>query len=300
MPSGISDSLLSQLSAGVRRAYPVITFNGNDVSEVVYPSLISLTYRESYKDEQMSDVIELELGDPEALFRLTWTLAATKPLSLKLVMTNWNGPGTGNLEKDCGTMFITAVTMHSDKSKGTTIKLTCSSIAPNTSMRLEKKSHAWEQKTVSGVAKQIADDNGWKLKYTPGADDAMDRVDQHDHSDAYMLKKICSEHDFNYKIVNGFLWIRSNEDVEAQAPIGTIVCPTPTEVGGLNGSGLISWEFRENTEDCSYADCTVSVKNNKSGKTVEGTAEDPNHPGPVPHLVYHHDIHGNVTDITLF
>ncbi len=300
MPQGLSDSLLAQLGAGVRRAYPVITFNDQDVSAVVFPSLIGLDYRESYKDDQMSDMITIDLADPEGLFRLTWTLGATKPLSLKLVMENWNGPGSGTISKDCGTMFITAITMHSDKSKGTTIKLTCSSIAPNTSMRLEKKSHAWAQTTASAIAGQVASDNGWSLKYLPKTDPQITRADQHDHSDAYMLKKICSENDFSYKVVNGTLFVRSNEDVEAQASIGTIVCPTPTNVGGLNGSGLLSWEFRENTEDCSYADCTVSVKNNKSGKTVEGTASDPNHPGPMPHLVYHHDIHGNVTDITLF
>ncbi len=275
MPPGLSSELLAQLGSGVRRAYPVITFNGNDVSAVVFPSLIGLTYKESYKDDTFSDTIDLELADPEGLFRLTWKLAATQPLSLSLVMENWNGPGSGKITKQCGTTFITAVVMHADKSKGTTIKLTCSSMAPDLSIRLEKKSHAWEQTTVSGIAQQIAADNGWQLKYTPSTDEKMDRVDQSDHSDAFMLKKICSEHDFSWKVVNNTLWIRSNEDVESQSPIGTIVCPSTTEIGGLNNSGIVSWEFRENTEDASYTSCVVDVKDNKTGKTVTAKAVAP-------------------------
>ncbi len=293
MPTGLTDSLLSQLSS-VRKAFPIIQYNGNDVSAVVFPSLIGLTYKESYKDEVFSDTVDIELADPEGLFRLTWELAATQPLSLSLVMENWNGPESGKITKDCGTLFITAITMHSDKSKGTTITLTCSSMAPDLSIRLEKKSHAWEQKTVSGVVNQIAADNGWKPKYTPSTDDAMDRVDQHDHSDAYMLKKICSEHDFSWKVVNGTLWIRANADVESQSPIGTIVCPSPTDIGGLNGSGLVSWEFRENTEDCSYSSCQVDVKDNKTGKTVHAKAVAPQFQPSERNeiiLIHHADLH---------
>jgi hypothetical protein len=217
-------------------------------------------------------------------------------------MENWNGPGSGTIKKDCGTMFITAVQMHSEKSKGTTIKLTCSSIAPNTSMRLEKKSHAWAQTTVSGIAGQVASDNGWSLKYLPSTDPKIDRADQHDHSDAFMLKKICSENDFSYKVVNGVLWVRSNEDVEAQSAIGTIVCPSPTDIGGLNGSGITSWEYRENTEDCSYGSCVASVKDNKTGKTVTETAKKPDDPNQYPAhqpgnpvLIHHGDLHDGAT-----
>jgi hypothetical protein len=299
MPAGLGDSVLSQLSA-VRKVSLNVTLGGQDISSVLGPSLVSLSYHEAYKDEQLADSLEMTIADPEGKFRLTFTLATQQQITLSITVQNWAGPGSGSITKNCGIFYVTNVRIHTNKSQGTTISLSCSSINPSTSFRLERKSAAWSQTTVSGVAGQIATDNGWTLKFLPASDPASTRIDQHDHSDAYMLRKLCSENDFSFKIVSNTLWIRDNQEVEKQAPIGTIVAPTPDNVGGLNSSGIIDWSYSESTEDCAYADCVVSVKNNKSGKTVTQTTADPNATAPVPHLKYHYNEHGDLTSITLF
>ena len=277
---GLSDSLLLSLGQ-VRKAYPTISYQGIDVSQTFQPSLVDFVYKEGFGDQQMADTLEITLADPEGLFRKSWSLSTGQTVSASIVVENWNGPGTGTLTKPLGSMFIKSVRISQNKGSGTTVRISCTSINPSIGFRLEKKSRPWNQTTVQAVAAQIATDNQLTLNAPPdAASKQMDRVDQHDHSDAYMLKKICSENDYSYKVVNGVLWIRDRHVVEQSASVGTIVCPSPqTGPGGLNGSGVENWEFIETTEDANYSEADAKYKDPVTGNRVSGTATDPNQTG---------------------
>ena len=296
---GLSDSLLSSLGA-VRRAYPQISYQGVDVSSTFIPSLKSFVYRDSFQSHCLADTLEIELGDPEGLFRKSWSLKTGQTVTAAIVVENWSGPGTGKLTKQLGTMYIKGVRIKQSKGAGTSVRISCSSIDPATSFRLERKSRAWTMTDVKSVASQIATDNGLTLKYQPTTNPTMERFDQHDHSDAFALERACDPNDFLPKIVNGQLWIRDRHEVEMSALVGTIVCPSTGNVGGLNGSGIIDWEFVQNTEDCNYGACDLSYKDNLSGNTTAVSVPDPNQPPKAPHLVYHRDFYGNITSITMF
>jgi hypothetical protein len=296
---GLSDSLLTSLGA-VRKAYPQISYEGVDVSATFIPSLKSFTYKDSFAEHCLADTLEIELADPEGLFRKSWSLKTGQTVTAAIVVENWNGPGTGKLTKQLGTMFIKSVRLKQTKGAGTSVRISCSSIDPATSFRLEKKSRAWTASTVRDVANQIALDNSLALKYTPTTNPTLSRFDQHDMSDAVALERACDPNDFLPKIVNGQLWIRDRHEVETSAPVGTIVCPSTGNVGGVNGSGVLDWEFVQNVEDADYAAATVSWKNNTDGNTVSATVPDPNQTGNAPHLIYHRNIYGEVTEITMF
>src|SRR4029077_12704923 len=105
-------------------------------------------------------VLDITLADPEGLFRKSWSLATGQTVSASIVVENWNGPFTGTLTKQLGKMYIKSVRISQRKGSGTTVRISCSSINPATSFRLEKKSRAWTQVTVRDVASQIATDNG--------------------------------------------------------------------------------------------------------------------------------------------
>ena len=289
MPSipGLSDSLISSLGQ-VRKAFPVIQYQGVDVSQTFVPSLKDFVFKEGFGDHQMADTLEITLADPEGLFRKSWSLSTGQTVSASIVVQNWNGSGSGTLTKPLGIMYIKGVRIQQDKGAGTTVRISCTSINPDIGIRLEKKTRAWTQTTVRDVASQIATDNGLTLNYTPSTNPAMQRVDQHDHSDAYMLKKICSDNDYSFKIVNGQLWVRDRHQVETGPSVGTIVCPSTGNVGGVNGSGVIRWEFIETTEDANYSEADLKYKDPTTGNTVSETAVDPNH-NPGPKLNYHRD-----------
>jgi len=125
------------------------------------------------------------------------------------------------------------------------------------------------------------------------ASQPIGRADQHDHPDAYMIAKICSENDAIMKVRDDTLWVRSMSDIENQPPVGTFICPTEGNPGGLNGRGILDWEFTEQTEDCNYMDCTVSYKDPSSGKVASATTTDPNATSG-PHLKYKYNQHDSV------
>ena len=92
-------------------------------------------------------------------------------------------------------------------------------------------------------------------------------MDQHDQSDLVHLGKHCEENDLCLKIKDNTIWIQSHEQLEKQAPVGTIVCNTPSNPGGINGKGgFIDWSFDENVEDC-YKACEVAYRDIKTGRS---------------------------------
>jgi hypothetical protein len=293
---GLSDSLLTSLGQ-VRKAYPQITYEGIDVSSTFQPSLVDFVYKEGFGDHQMADTLEITLADPEGLFRKSWSLSTGQTVSASIIVENWNGPFTGTLAKPLGSMYIKSVRIQQNKSGGTTVRISCTSISPEISFRLERKTRAWTQTTVNDVVNQIATDNHLTPRYTPSTNPQMERVDQHDHSDAYMVQKISSDNDYSFKVVNNSLWVRDRHAVEQSAPVGTIICPSPqTGPGGLNGSGVESWEFIESTEDCNYSQCDLTYKDNTTGDNLSATGVGSGL--PAPHLKYHNDPRTGVPQAT--
>lgn len=284
---GLSDSLFSSL-AQVRKAYVTVVYQGIDVTSTFQPSLKDFVYKEAFRAHCLADTLDIELADPEGLFRRSWSLTTGQTVSASIVVENWSGPGTGALTKPLGTMYIKSVRIKQTKNSGTVINISCTSIDPAISFRLEKKSRPWTATTAQDIVNQISSDNDLKPNYTPKTNPKIGRLDQHDHSDAVALQRVTDSTDFVPKIVNGQLWIRDRHEVETSAAVGTIVCPSRDNVGGVNGSGVIDWEFIETVEDANYSESAVSFKDNTSGNMVEGKATDPNHPKG-PKLVNHHD-----------
>lgn len=264
---------LQGLISGTRWAAPIISYNNGDVTAQVFPSLKELCYREG--TEFTGDSVDLKLADPEGKFRLTWTLKAAVPLNLALESYNWNYPGE-RIHRDCGSFEIHRIEIRQEKGGGTTVELAATSIPVSANGRLERKSRAWTKTTLKAIAQQIATDNGLALQYNAKENPKISRADQHDESDFVLLERHAQESDLFVKVKQKTLWIISKEELEHQAPVGTIVCPTPGNPGGVNGQGgIVSWEINETTEDI-YKAAEVSFRNNKSGRVVTQSVTDPN------------------------
>lgn len=272
IPSQLGQSLQDILNGATRFARPIITYNGAGVSQLVYPSLQELTYKEG--TEQTGDNVELKLADPEGKFRLTWRLKGAVPLNLALESENWNYLGERTY-RDCGSFEISRIGIKQQKRSGTTVSLYATSIPVSSSGRLERKNRAWTKTTLKAMAAQIAADNNLTLQYIAKEDPAIARSDQHDESDYVLLNRHAHENDLFIKVKNHALWIISKEELEQQSPVGTIICPTPDHPGGINGfGGIEDWEINESTEDI-YKAAEVKFRNCKTGTTLVGTCTDP-------------------------
>jgi hypothetical protein len=297
MAIGLPDSIMSVLSQ-TRKVTFTLSYKGQDITPQIANCLIDLVYRESFKLNVQADTLDIKIADPEGLFRQTFTLDAYSEVVCTINIENWNGPFSGTASKTLSTMYIKSIRIDQEKHIGTCIKLGCTSIPPQSKFRLEKKSASYGNSdtptTLKDTAQSIATEDGMKLQYLASKNPTIQRVDIHDHSDAYALQKLCSDNDFQYKVVNNTIYIRDMKDVESLSPIGTIVCPTRLAEGGLNNQGVLKWEYTETLEDI-YGSCTASVTDPTTGKTVSESTTDPNQPATAPKLVHHKYLYSDGT-----
>lgn len=284
MIPGLPDSLMSELSQ-TRKVSVTISYNGSDITSSIQPCLTSLIYKESFQQAIQADTLELDIADPEGLFRKSFHLDTNAAVDCTISIENWNGPFTGTKQKVLSQMFVQSIRIDKDKHTGTRIRLKCTSIPPQSPLRLEKKSANWQPSTLKDVATQVASQDGLQLQYLATSNPQVQAVTQHEHSDAYLLKKLCRDNDLSYKVVNKTIYIRDVGQVEQQSPIGTIYCDETENPGGWNNSGIKKWEYLETTEDI-YGSSIASYTDPTTGATVNETVTDPDNFG-APKLIHH-------------
>jgi len=268
----------------IRFAQPKITYQGNDVTADWVPKLTHLTWKRGIGQSKRADTISLQLADPDGKFRHTYNVIAKQNIQLQVESFNWNYAGE-HLISDATQMQITRIEIQMSKTGGSTLHIEASSIPPTAGFRLTKKSRSAVKTDLKTVAGQIAKDNGWSLDYRASAAPKVAYSAQHDQSDAAWLERFCREQDLAYKVKNGKLTIVGNQDLEAQTPVGTIICPTPSNPGGINGRGLLNVRLFEDVED-TYAHSVVTSKDLKTGKITQGQADDPDPNGPTLNQVH--------------
>lgn len=268
---------------------PTITLAGTSATSFISDNLKSLVYKESVGHGggvgAMGDTVDIEFADPTGAFRKSWSVSNSSEFTLSL--------SVGAFTRSMGKMTVKTIRIKQSKHQGTSIQLSATSVPVDSDVRLTKKSRAWENTDLKTIAGQIATDNKLTLRYMPTDNPKIARADEHDHSDAYMLSKLCSEHDYVMKIKDGVLNITAYKDVETKGPVGTFICPVTTPIGiigGLNGNGIESWEFQDSLEDV-YSECQFAWKDPKDGTTTEAKGIDTKMTQTAPHLVYHYTPH---------
>src|SRR5258707_6758978 len=258
-----------------------VTINGVNISDSVEPSLLEIRYKETWGDTLIADTLDISIADPEGLFRQKFTFSTYMPVDASITINNWNVPGISKMTKTISQMFVKSVRIDEDKGSGTKIRISCTSIPPQSPFRLQRKSTqspapGAEPTTLRTLATQVCQQDGITggLQMT-APDQSIGNVTQHDHSDAYLLHRLCKQDDYNMKVVNNTMYITDAAAAEATASLGTIMCPTNDDPGGWQGSGMIRWEFREETEDTQYATATSSAFDVLSGQPVKAEAQDP-------------------------
>jgi len=262
-----------------------LSIDGHDVTSVVLPSLSKLTYKENIN--YTSDSLSISCADPEGKFRLTSPIKAGLSMTLTIQSNNWNYPGE-KLQRVCGVFYIHDIVFDLSKTGGSTVTIqaTTTPLTPKTSIRHERKSKGQDKTTLKNLAQQIAATNGLTLKYTAQNNPTIGRNDQHDQSDLVHLGTHCHENDLCLKIKDQTLTIASHEQLEKAAPVGVIVCPTPNNPGGINGSGIINCRLEENLEDV-FAGAEVAYKDNKTGQVIRGAQTDPTTSAIIGHVHRH-------------
>lgn len=146
---------------------------------------------------------------------------AGKGLKISAAITRRNFLDDGKDDiLDCGVFELDSVT--ADSSQGKTVTIKATSVPYSCSIRQTLKSRSWENISLSGIVKEIADNNGFAVMYEVSADPRYSRVEQYRQSDIAFLSKLCHDCGASLKFTNNIIVIFDQAKYENKKAVRVI------------------------------------------------------------------------------
>ena len=266
-----------------RRAAVEVTFDGTDITSSIRPYLLSLTYTDSEEDQ--SDSLQIQLQDRDGLWLESWLnkaveASAASKLSMSATITpeNW-GSGGGSLPT--GRFELDSVDAGGPPA---TVTIKGSSLAYGSSIRQTKKTKAWENYSLSGIANEIAGNAGLTCMYEAARNPTYKRKEQTKKSDITFLSELCHDEGISLKCTDGQLVLFDQSVYEALPPVATIkkdggrILPAAPQAHGAYGKdpkclAYETYNLSTGAAETQYGSCRVSYRDAASGKCIEGIAK---------------------------
>lgn len=247
-----------------RRTMVSVTFAGTDITDDIKPYLKSLTYTDD--EDDLADDLKLELQDRDNVWLEHWLAEAVEAaaggkLSISAVIRPEGWDNTNTLKT--GAFELDSVNASGPPA---VVSINATSLAFSASIRQTKKSKAWENYTLSGIASEIAAGGGMTCVFESSNNPSYDRVEQTKQSDIDFLKKLCQDAGISIKVTDGKIVLYDQATYEAKAPVLTIE-------RGAKG-GYTKYKLSSGSAGTKYAKCRVSYQDPATGACIEGTAED--------------------------
>ena len=246
-----------------RRAWADITFQGVSITNSIRPYFLSLTYTDNEDGE--ADDLQIRLQDRAQIWQEKWledmvNAAASGSFKIKadIVMENWKGGGK-DVRLPCGEFELDSVEATGPSS---VVVVKATALPFSSSIRQTKKTKAWESYTLSGIANQVAGQNGLKCMYESSINPSYGRVEQSKQSDIKLLERLCKDAGLSLKATDKMIVIFDQGKFEKKAPVRTIT----------KGKDYISYSLRTSTAGTQYTSCRVSWSDPLTAKKIEGVA----------------------------
>lgn len=168
---------------------------------------------------------------------------------------------SGDIKLDCGQFELDSVVASGPPSE---ITVKCTALPYRSSIRKTKKSKAWENYTLSGIAKEMAAANGMTCMYESASDPFYERKEQSNTSDIAFLKKLCQAAGLSLKATDNMLVLFDQAKYEAKHPVVTIP-------RGKRG-GYEKYKLSTGEADTHYASCRVRYTDPATGAVITATA----------------------------
>jgi len=251
-----------------RRTDVEVCFEGVNISSSIKKYWKSLTYIDNEEDE--TDDLQIKLHDRDGVWLTKWLNAAVqsaasaadnKGLNIKasIIRQNWNTDGK-DLLLDCGEFELDSVSASGPPAE---ISIKCTSLPYKSRIRQTKKSKSWEGYTLSGIASEMAAQNGMKCMYESATDPEYDRVEQITESDISFLSKLSHNSGISLKITNGTIVLFDQAAYEAKSAVKTIT---------KGDHSYVTYKVSTGQADSNYASCRVSYTDPDTGEVISAIA----------------------------
>lgn len=214
-----------------------------------------------------------ELIYPGQVFRITVTKSVTvtvteeetvktaaepKLMQAAIVQKNWHDNGKDVL-LECGTFELDSMTASGPPTK---ITLKGTSIPYTSTLRMARKSRAWENCNLKVIAEQLGKEAGLQVQYLAEYNPAYSRKEQVQTSDIVFLQKLCKAAGLALKVTILTIVIYDAAEYDSKPPIKTI----------RYGNGdYLSYRLGTSLYDTAYTSCHVSYTDPDSKETIEST-----------------------------
>ena len=176
-----------------------------------------------------------------------------------IIRENWNGEGRRKV-LPCGRFELDSVTASGPPA---VISMKGTSLPFRAKIRQTKRSKAWENYTLSGIAGEMAAANGMTCMYEAEEDPFYSRAEQVKTSDIQFLETLCHRAGISLKAGGNVLILFDQAAYEAKAPVFTI----------RQGDGSYTrYKLDIGTAGTQYSSCRVSCVG-ADGKCIEGVAK---------------------------
>ncbi len=253
-----------------RRTRVSLIYEGTDISADISASLLSITYTDNAHGK--ADDITITLQDKKELWREDWMPQKGATINVSFETKDWRAAGD-EMILPCGSFSIDEITLSGPPG---VVEIKAISIPTKSSLQNEKKNRSWEGISLSGIAGDIAKNNGIELLYD-AVDPLYERRDQRDESDLAFLQRLCEEAGCLLKVTDERLVVFEEKTYE-QNSVGLIIQNEAKKVG----SNAVRYSFSSSLIDV-YGRCKVkyydpvkkteqthiyTVPNSEEGKTL--------------------------------
>ena len=183
------------------------------------------------------------LETSSAVTNMVETTTKGMKIQATIVRQNWNNDGKDDM-LECGEFELDSISASGPPAQ-ITIKGTA--LPFKNSIRQTIKSKSWESYTMSGIAREMAENNGMTCLFLCATDPQYARVEQYQQSDISFLYKLCHDAGFSLKTSNNILIIFDQSDYDNKPPIKTITY----------GKDYINYKL-STTESNKYTSCRVT------------------------------------------
>lgn len=243
-----------------RRTLVRLTFDGVDISTDINNHLLSLTYTDNEEDK--TDDLQLSLDDREGVWLGNWLNTPTAEkgaeISAVIVQKNWESDGKDRV-LDCGVFAVDTVEGSGPPAKAT---IKAGSIPYASTIRTQKKTKAWEQYTLQGIANEIAATNDLTCMFESSFNPFYQRKEQMQESDITFLQRLCKAAGVSLKVTAKIIVLFDAAEYEQKDAARTIK---------RGASDVSKWSFSTSLHDASYSSCHVSYTDPATGTTIEYT-----------------------------
>lgn len=234
-----------------RRVSLYVSLDGYDISGDFAPYLLDFTYTDNASGK--TDEVQITLHNRDGRFSGEWLPRKGMEIEASIICSDWEAPGE-ICELPCGTFKIDELDFTGPPDKIAIKAVSADLCGP---LRDEKKTRAWENLNLEGVAGQIAKENGLELYYS-GPEHRFERQDQRNEGDIAFLNRLCGERSMNCKVHKGMIVLFDAD--EAEKTDEALVIPKTGDLWSPS-----SYSFKISSAGTDYTDAEIAYADPKTG-----------------------------------